>query len=91
MSITPEQRAQFEKIGLDLVKADLATGARRYVGTNLDTVSADVSAAREWVKEVEDKVSSRESLRFWSMFVITAIGAIAAVIAAVFAIFEWIN
>jgi hypothetical protein len=75
MAVSPQNRAQFEIMGSAGLRADMITG--NYI-KNVDTLNQ----AQEWLKEQDSIKERRETLRFWSMILLTAAAAIAAGIAA---------
>jgi hypothetical protein len=75
MTISPQNRAQFEIMGAAGLRADMITG--NYI-KNVDTLSQ----AQEWLNEQDSIKERRETLRFWAMILLTAAAAIAAGIAA---------
>ena len=74
MTVSPQNRAQFEIMGAAGLRADMITG--NYI-KNRDTLDQ----AHEWLKEQDSIKERRESVRFWSIL-LTAAAAIAACIAA---------
>ena len=75
MTVSPQNRAQFEIMGSCGLRADMITG--NYI-KNVDTLNQ----AQEWLKEQDSIKERRETMRFWSMILLTAAAAIAACIAA---------
>jgi hypothetical protein len=75
MTVSPQNRAQFEIMGAAGLRSDMITG--NYI-KNRDTLDQ----AHEWLKEQDSIKERRESVRFWSMILLTAAAAIAACIAA---------
>ena len=75
MPIDPQNRALFEKIGLEVMRIDFPMG----------TVIPDGPArgqALEWIAEQEAKQRRRDTCRFWAILIFTIIAAVAACIAA---------
>jgi uncharacterized membrane protein YoaK (UPF0700 family) len=75
MTVSPENRAQFEIMGSAGLQTDMITG--NYI-KNANTLNQ----AQEWLKEQDLIKERRETLRFWSMVFLTAVAAIGACIAA---------
>jgi uncharacterized membrane protein YoaK (UPF0700 family) len=75
MTVSAENRRQFEIMGAAGLRADMITG--NYI-KNVDSLSQ----AHEWLKEQDTKRDRRETLRFWSMILLTAVAAVGACIAA---------
>jgi hypothetical protein len=84
MTISPAQRERFEKLGVDFVRTDIATGPRIQD-------CEESTAALEWVHEQNMRLARRDALRFWWMLTFTFIAAIAASIAAWPVILEWFS
>jgi hypothetical protein len=75
MTVSPQNRAQFEIMGPAGLRTDMVTG--NYI-KSADTLNQ----AHEWLREQESIRDRRESLRFWFIIFLTAVAAIAACIAA---------
>jgi hypothetical protein len=84
MTISPEQRATFEQLGIDFVRNDVALSPIIQDG-------AESLAALEWMHEQNVRLARRDALRFWWMFTFTFIAAVAASIAAWPVILEWLD
>jgi len=84
MTISPEQPAKFEQLGLDFVRNDIALSPIIQDG-------AESAAALEWMHEQNMRLARRDALRFWCMLTLTIIAAVAASIAAWPVVLEWLE
>jgi hypothetical protein len=80
-----EIRQQFKKIGLATIRADFVNGGHRFIGAQ------NRELARDWIAEQEAAKSRTESIRYWTMLILTFIAAVAAVIAAIPTFASWIS
>jgi hypothetical protein len=84
MTITPEQRAKFEQLGIEFVRNDLALSPIIQDG-------AESLAALEWMHEQNMRLARRDAVRFWWLLAFTFIAALGASIAAWPVIMEWLD
>jgi ABC-type phosphate transport system permease subunit len=66
-------------LALGVVRTAAMGGSNSYIST---MILNNQQAAADWLREKRDQEDRRETLGYWSMFVLTAIAAIAAGIAA---------
>jgi hypothetical protein len=78
-TISPDNRKQFESMGIEAVRVDLLRGFE--VNERIARGPARQEAL-DWLAEQDGKQRRRETIRYWSMVVLTAIAAFAACIAA---------
>lgn len=78
MTITPENRARFEHMGLERVRFDMLRG---FEGAEIERGAAREQAL-EWITDQDLKHKFREAWRYRLLAVLTAIAAIGAAIAA---------
>jgi hypothetical protein len=83
MSIRPESRAKFEKLGIKFVRQDIIMGHSIQDGL-------ENREAQEWMAEQQRKLEFRESIRYWLMLIFTFIAAVAATIAAWPVVKDWL-
>jgi type IV secretory pathway component VirB8 len=83
VTISSENRAQFEIMGTAGVRSDMAMG-------NYIKVKDTLSQAHEWLKEQDANAERRETRRFWAMIILTALAMIASAIAAWPVVKEWL-
>jgi hypothetical protein len=65
MSVSPQNRAKFEKMGVAFVRLDIAMG--QFIESN-----ADQKEAFEWVNEQETRARKSSARQFWAMIILTA-------------------
>jgi hypothetical protein len=86
--IAPDLRDNLELYGSQVVALALGLGvmpvssAGLFPSTVTTMILRNQASAIEWLREKRDQEERRETFRFWSMLVLTAIAAIGACIAA---------
>jgi hypothetical protein len=87
-TISPDNRKLFESMGVDAVRTDMT---RAFEGNMKIPPGPGRHEAVAWLSEQERKQRRRDAWRYWFMFVLTAVAAVAASIAAWPIIKDWIG